>query len=123
MVASRIAIAAFLLFAGVGLFFIPILGWVLGPVVIFGAFHELLKSPKASWRGACPYCQTTHVVEEGVAVRQCPACKNRFTSRDGKFAKLESSTVDSDEVQCPFCAEAIKRAAKKCKHCGSDLTA
>ena len=31
--------------------------------------------------------------------------------------------VESDEMQCPFCAETIKRAAKKCKHCGSDLTA
>lgn len=31
--------------------------------------------------------------------------------------------VESDEVQCRFCAETIKRAAKKCKHCGSDLTA
>jgi hypothetical protein len=31
--------------------------------------------------------------------------------------------AESDEVQCPFCAELIKRQAKKCKHCGSDLTA
>jgi uncharacterized protein YbjQ (UPF0145 family) len=31
--------------------------------------------------------------------------------------------VESDEVQCPFCAETIKRAAKKCKHCGSDIPA
>jgi hypothetical protein len=31
--------------------------------------------------------------------------------------------VEADEVQCPFCAETIKRAAKKCKHCGSDLSA
>ena len=31
--------------------------------------------------------------------------------------------VESDEKPCPFCAETIKRAAKKCKHCGSDLTA
>ena len=30
--------------------------------------------------------------------------------------------AESDEIQCPFCAETIKRAAKKCKHCGSDLT-
>jgi Putative heavy-metal-binding len=30
--------------------------------------------------------------------------------------------VESDEVQCRFCAETIKRAATKCKHCGSDLT-
>src|SRR5258708_5977164 len=31
--------------------------------------------------------------------------------------------AESEEVQCPLCAETIKRAAKKCKHCGSDLTA
>lgn len=31
--------------------------------------------------------------------------------------------AESDEVQCPFCAERIKRQAKKCKHCGSDLAA
>ena len=31
--------------------------------------------------------------------------------------------VESDEAQCPFCAETIKRAAKKCKHCSTDLAA
>jgi hypothetical protein len=30
--------------------------------------------------------------------------------------------AESDEVKCPFCAELIKRLAKKCKHCGSDLS-
>lgn len=30
--------------------------------------------------------------------------------------------VESDQIQCPFCAELIKRQAKKCKHCASDLT-
>jgi hypothetical protein len=29
----------------------------------------------------------------------------------------------SDEINCPLCAEAIKRAAVKCKHCGADITA
>jgi hypothetical protein len=32
------------------------------------------------------------------------------------------SSADS-ERHCPFCAETIKRAAVKCKHCGSDLEA
>ena len=31
--------------------------------------------------------------------------------------------AESDEVSCPFCAETIKRAAKKCKHCGESLAA
>jgi predicted RNA-binding Zn-ribbon protein involved in translation (DUF1610 family) len=28
----------------------------------------------------------------------------------------------SDEINCPICAETIKRAAKKCRHCGSDIS-
>ena len=31
--------------------------------------------------------------------------------------------AESDEIACPFCAETIKRAARKCKHCGSDIPA
>jgi hypothetical protein len=29
--------------------------------------------------------------------------------------------TESDEMPCPACAETIKRAAKKCKHCGEVL--
>lgn len=29
--------------------------------------------------------------------------------------------IVSDEIDCPFCAEKIKKKAIKCKHCGSDL--
>ncbi len=28
---------------------------------------------------------------------------------------------ESDTTTCPFCAERIKRAATRCKHCGSDI--
>lgn len=34
----------------------------------------------------------------------------------------ESEDLDKDNKICPFCAETIKAAAIKCKHCGSDLT-
>jgi len=29
--------------------------------------------------------------------------------------------AELDEIACPYCAETIKRAAKKCKHCGEVL--
>jgi hypothetical protein len=29
--------------------------------------------------------------------------------------------MNSDEKQCPYCAELIKLNAIKCKHCGSDI--
>ena len=32
----------------------------------------------------------------------------------------EETSVDT--IECPFCAEVIKRKAAKCKHCGSDLS-
>lgn len=32
-----------------------------------------------------------------------------------------SELVIAEERICPFCAEPIKRAAIKCKHCGSDV--
>lgn len=33
----------------------------------------------------------------------------------------EEQGVDRDSKLCPFCCETIKRAAKKCKHCGEQL--
>lgn len=79
----------FLMGAGIGLFIIPIIGWVLGPLCIFGAFHQLLHKPKPTWKGQCPYCQTEQFVPDGQGVAQCPACKNRFINRDEQFSKIE----------------------------------
>ncbi len=36
-------------------------------------------------------------------------------------AKGTAVVIESDERDCPFCAEPIKRAAVRCKHCGSEL--
>lgn len=32
-----------------------------------------------------------------------------------------SNGAHGDFRKCPFCAEAVRREAKKCKHCGSEL--
>lgn len=35
--------------------------------------------------------------------------------------KAQAGTVDTDTRPCPACAETIKNAAVKCKHCGEDV--
>ena len=37
-------------------------------------------------------------------------------------AKGLAVVLESNEVKCPFCAELVKREAKLCKHCRSDLS-
>lgn len=39
--------------------------------------------------------------------------------------RLDRQAAQADQAvrTCPYCAETILAAAKKCKHCGSDLTA
>ena len=45
-----------------------------------------------------------------------------LASHAGSIEAKGLAIIDaSDRVACPFCAEKIKRVARKCKHCGSEL--
>ncbi len=39
----------------------------------------------------------------------------------GKPSYRQHDTPRADEVECPFCAERVRRKARICKHCGSEL--
>jgi hypothetical protein len=78
----------------------------------------------------CPYCtgaMNGQPLPEG-QVRPCsnPKCFNTLTGDQtkcacGTFTPLPDPEVESDERECPECAELIKKRAKKCKHCGSEV--
>lgn len=44
-----------------------------------------------------------------------------LTSWKALTAEGVAIKIDSDEKDCPFCAEKVKKKAIKCKHCGADL--
>ncbi len=44
------------------------------------------------------------------------------TSWKGLTATGTAVKFEVDETTCPYCAEPIKRAAIRCKHCGADLS-
>jgi hypothetical protein len=78
----------------------------------------------------CPYCKGAmdgQPLPEG-QTRPCsnPECFNMLTGdqtkcRCGTVTPLPAPEVESDERECPECAELIKAKAKKCKHCGSEV--
>ena len=45
-----------------------------------------------------------------------------LTSWKAMTANGTAVVAESDEKACPQCAETVKRAAVKCRHCGADLS-
>jgi prepilin-type processing-associated H-X9-DG protein len=79
----------------------------------------------------CKSCGQSITIDEAGAGQevQCPACGNSLIVPSRKPESVENTArpippLPTDDTKiCPFCAETIKKAAKICRFCGSDLVA
>ena len=83
------AIVCFIL--GAGMLIIPIIGWILGPIMMIGSIGIFGNSFSAqpTYTGKCPYCGRTVLAGNPEDVRKCISCKNRFVHRAGQLWKIE----------------------------------
>lgn len=71
---------------GLGLLLIPIIGWIVGPILmLFGlvAPIALPMSLLTEWSGTCPVCGAKMTIN-GVAAT-CKTCCRRIVRRDNRF--------------------------------------
>ncbi len=72
----------------------------------------------------CPTCNSKLKYPDRMCGKtsKCPKCSNvvKLPAIDASddFAASMLADKNSDTRECPYCSEEIKRAAKKCKHCG-----
>jgi len=66
----------------------------------------------------CPRCRKP--IPAGS--ERCLSCGLVVQGLATEVVAANGTTKAADEIECPYCAEKIKRKAIKCKHCGSNLT-
>jgi hypothetical protein len=73
--------SAMMLVFGVLVLIVPVLGWIIGPIMIIGSLGAWAHF-KDQWEGPCPVCGKK--VEVGTS-GTCPACKSRIVREKNQF--------------------------------------
>ncbi|WP_017712218.1 hypothetical protein [Prochlorothrix hollandica] len=70
---------------------IPVLGWILGGMTIFGSIVMLAAgiSGTGMLKGRCPYCGEDVSISESQKGVNCSICTKRIIIRDRKFYRIE----------------------------------
>lgn len=79
------------LLGGLIFLLIPLLGWIIGAIVIFTSFGMITNgiSGTGTLKGECPYCEA---FASEIATKQgfnCSACKKRVVIRDMRFYRVD----------------------------------
>lgn len=96
-----------------------VLGWIGALVWSYGAVTKVEVVPAAPTPSAAPL-GGAHSSE---VQRAAPALDHRHAFDSPTGASAMAASPPDEFKDCPFCAEPIKLAAIKCKHCGSMLQA
>lgn len=92
-----LAIVSFVIFFVVGIVFllIPIIGWILGSILLFAAIGYplalLIGDSKyiSSLDGSCPYCGSEVTAPMHEKSKDCEYCKSKIIIREHKFFTVE----------------------------------
>lgn len=86
-----IILGLFGLLGGLLFLAIPLLGWILGGMAIFGSIGMLAAgiSAAGTLKGQCPYCNEEVSGIESQKGFNCTACKKRIVIRDKKFYRTD----------------------------------
>jgi hypothetical protein len=88
--AALFTIIVFLGFGAAIFIFVPIIGWVFGPLIAIVGLVAVSKGGANGAKANCPYCGLeTKVLSKPGNVGRCLKCRNDYVYRDGQLSQIK----------------------------------